>query len=255
MNSINPLHYHNRMSLPHSYEIPTATQQLQYIHTAHLYTNVTCLSILMVSSCIVDGPRIINNMLVHLWLLFTSPLLNPSEIKCKPVFMKECFIIKQLMEMLWMWECVCISVHLWVHVLKWQVGISPVSAPWEFSPVGSIKNHVAVTYAYQPGSVVLLTLSDLWAPHLHCLQWTMWSHLHSCHLIARLCFFYHSTWQTVHSFPNNFLSKTSIVLYTSLITGAQCQLETFNHSENTLALHVCLCLRGKGVLWIVQMLP
>lgn len=134
--------------------------------------------------------------------------------------------------------CACISVHLWVRVLKWQTGISPVSIAWEFSPVGSIKHHVAVRYAYQPGSSVFLSLSDLQAPHLHCLQWSMWRHIHSCHVIAWLCFCYHFGRQNVHSFPSNFLSKTSVVLYTRLITGAQRQPGSFNHRENILALHV-----------------
>lgn len=150
--------------------------------------------------------------------------------------MKPCVNIKRVMEVSWMWEFVCcISVHL---SLKRQVGISPVSTAWEFSPVGSIKKQVAVTYAYQPGSSVLLSLSDLQAPHLHCLQWSIWSHIHSCHVKAWLCFCYHFARQTVHYFSSNFLSKTSGVLYTRLITGAQRQPGSFNHRENILVLHV-----------------
>lgn len=100
-----------------------------------------------------------------------------------------------------------------VGVLKWQVGISLVSTAWVFSPIGSIKSPDAVTYAYQPGSVVFLLLSDLQAPHLHCLQWRMWSNIHSCHVIACLHFCYHFARPTFifHSFPGNFPSKTSIV--------------------------------------------
>lgn len=141
-----------------------------------------------------------------------------------------------------------------VGVLKWQVGISLVYTQWVFSPIGSIKNPVAVTYAYQPRSGVLLSLSDLQMPHLHCLQWSMWSHTHSCHVIARLCFCYHFSRQRLHSFPSNFLSKTSMVLYTGLITGAQRQSESFNHREHVLALHVSLCsgCRCWGCLVVVS---
>lgn len=127
-----------------------------------------------------------------------------------------------------------------VGVLKWWVGNSLVYTQWVFSPIGSIKNPVAVTYAYQPRSVVLLSLSDLQMPHLHCLQWSMWSHSHSCHVIGWLCFSYHFSRQRLHSCPSNFLSKTSTVLYTGLITGAQRQSESFNHREHILALHVSL---------------
>lgn len=127
-----------------------------------------------------------------------------------------------------------------VGVLKWRIGISLVYTQWVFSPIGSIKNPVTVTYAYQPRSVVLLSLSDLQIPHLHCLQWSMWSHTHSCHVIAWLCFCYHFSRQRLHFFPSNFLSKTSMMLYTGLITGAQRQSESFNHREHILALHVSL---------------
>lgn len=156
------------------------------------------------------------------------------------MLLKPCVNINQLMEESWMWESVCVSQYINECVLKWQVRISPVSTAREFSPVGSIKNHVAVTYAYEPGSTVFLSLSDLQAPHLHCLQWSMWSHIHSCHVIAWLCFCYNFAGQNVHSFPSNFLSKTSVVLFTRIITGAQRQLGSFNHRENILALHVCV---------------
>lgn len=105
-----------------------------------------------------------------------------------------------------------------------------------FPPLDQLKNPVAVTYAYQPRSVVLLSLSDLQMPHLHCLQWSMWSHTHSCHVIAWLCFCYHFPRKRLHSLPSNFLSKASMVLYTGLITGAQRQSQSFNHREHILAL-------------------
>lgn len=65
-------------------------------------------------------------------------------------------------------------------------------------------------------------LSDLQAPHLHCLQWSMWSNIHSCHVIACLDFGYHFARPNFifHSFPSNFPSKTSIVLCTCLISEA-----------------------------------
>lgn len=108
--------------------------------------------------------------------------------------------------------------------------------PESFPPLDQLKTKLRGHMHISRGSV-FLSLSDLQVPHLHCLQWRVWSPIRSCHVMAWLCFCYHFARQNVHSFPSNVLSNTSVVLDTRLISGAQRQPGSFNHKENIFCLH------------------